>query len=103
MSTLLRLVLSIGALMAAGCGTDPVVEGAQCKTSAQCAAGLLCDTAQRPAVCVTMGGPHPDLATSGPTADLAGMAVGGDMAGADLSAAMTDLSMVALPDLAQRD
>jgi len=100
--TLRGTLLCLGLALVAGCSDDLAKEGEACSTSAECAPGLLCDSARDPAVCAKTGGPRPDLAG----VDLAGIDLsevdlaGADLAGADLAAPQGDL---ALADLAQVD
>ena len=72
----------------AACGDDRGQAGDPCTTSAECADGLLCDTALSPPACAKTGGPRPDFAG----VDLFGV----DLAGADFSANMS-------ADLSQQD
>ena len=50
-------VLAVGA---AGCGKDYKYAGDECVATSECAAGLVCDLGQDPAVCATMTTDPPD-------------------------------------------
>ena len=57
-----RFVLATACCLTISCADDLGAAGDLCTTSADCAAGLLCDTAQSPPVCASMSSPRPDLA-----------------------------------------
>ena len=48
------------AVSAAGCGKDYKYAGDECVATSECAAGLVCDMGQDPAVCATMTTDPPD-------------------------------------------
>lgn len=48
------------AVSAAGCGKDYKYAGDECVATAECAAGLVCDMGQNPAVCAEMTTDPPD-------------------------------------------
>ena len=96
----MRAVGVCGALLLFACGGGPIPSGGKCNVSAQCAAGLLCDTTQKPAVCTDK--------LANPPPDLAGQPMG-DMASSDLAVtpstdmAATQLDMATAVDLATKD
>ncbi len=91
-----RALLSALAIVAAigACSDDLAGAGDPCTTSAQCGAGLFCDTSLEPPSCVTMGSPRPDLrGVDQLNGELGGVDLAGvDLAGADLSATANDLA-----------
>jgi hypothetical protein len=62
-----RITLVLG-LLAAGCGGSSLKgEGEECVASSECGAGLICDFAMSPHVCVPVGsGPAPDASQNPP-------------------------------------
>jgi hypothetical protein len=50
------------AVTAAGCGKDYKYAGDECVATSECAAGLVCDLGQNPAVCAEMTTDPPDAA-----------------------------------------
>jgi len=60
MRTLAFAVLVVAAL--AACGKEYKYLGDECRATSECAAGLVCDLGQDPAVCAEFTTPEPDAA-----------------------------------------
>src|SRR5688572_6827772 len=99
----MRAALCAALLLAACSANNNRVEGAECVSSTQCAAGLLCDFAKTPHVCAKSGSLRPeDMSAEPPDMTRPPDLAGADLFGVDMTAVVPpDMKVVVPADMTQ--